>query len=147
MNLKKIAIVFNPKGGSASTKKVKELAGHFVTHGIEVQFLPTSAQPGSAKSLTREAVEQGVDLVIAFGGDGTAEQVAEGVTGTNVSMAIYPGGTGNLFARSFYSDPTPERFAAMIMSGTPQRVDMIRADYTDVEGKAHNQLFLVGFGL
>ena len=147
MNVKKIAIVYNPKGGSASTRKVEQLAGHFVTQGVEVQFSPTTAEPGSARSLARQAVDAGVDLVVAFGGDGTAEQVAEGVIGTDVAMAIYPGGTGNLFARSFYSDPTPERFASMVINGTPQKVDMIRADYTDVGGKAHSQLFLVGFGL
>jgi len=147
MNLRKIAIVYNPKGGSASIKKIEALAGYFTVRGIDVYFRPTTPEPGSAKNLTREAIELGVDLVIAFGGDGTAEQVAEGVTGTTVPMAIYPGGTGNLFARSFYSVPTPERIANMVINGTPQKVDMIRADYTDVQGQAHSQLFLVGFGL
>jgi diacylglycerol kinase family enzyme len=147
VHLKRLAIVYNPKGGSASIKRVNELAGCFTTAGVQVDFKPTEARPGSARELTRAAVDAGVDLVVAFGGDGTAEQVAEGVTGTTVPMAIYPGGTGNLFARSFYSHPTPERFARMVMNGTPQPVDMIRADYNDLEGKAHSQLFLVGFGL
>src|SRR4030095_16300432 len=77
MSLKKIAIVYNPKGGSASIRKIELLAGYFTARGIQVYFRPTTPEPGSAKNLTTEAVELGVDLVIAFGGDGTAEQVGE----------------------------------------------------------------------
>jgi len=147
MDLKRIAIVFNPKGGSASKSKVNELAGQFLTRGIKVDFQATTPEPGSATTLARSAAADGVDLVIAFGGDGTACQVAEGLRGSPVPMAIFPGGTGNLFARSFFSPPTTEQFVHMILNGQPQPVDMIRADYKDLSGSAQKRLFMVGFGL
>lgn len=147
MNLKKIAIVFNPKGGSASENKVNELAGFFQNKGIEVSFCPTTPEPGSATKLARSAVEAGAELVIAFGGDGTACQVAEALKGGPVPMAVFPGGTGNLFARSFYSDPTPSQFAQMVLDGRPQPVDMVSASYKDLSGNDHSRLFMVGFGL
>lgn len=147
MNLKRIAVVFNPKGGSASQNRVNELAGHFLTRGIKVGFHATTPEPGSATKLARKAAEEGADLVIAFGGDGTACQVAEALRGGNVPMAVFPGGTGNLFARAFYSEPTPAQFAQMVLNGRPQPVDMVSASYKDLSGVGHNRLFMVGFGL
>ncbi len=147
MNLSKVAIVFNPKGGSASTDKVQALAGHLAHNGVAVTLLPTTPEPGSATRLARNAADGKVDLVVAFGGDGTACQVAEGLIGTGVVMAVYPGGTGNLFAKSFYENPTPERFAQMILHGQPQSVDMISANYLDEGGKQQRRLFMVGLAL
>jgi diacylglycerol kinase (ATP) len=147
LHLEHIAIVFNPKGGTASKSKVDELAGHLHLRGVRVTYLATTAQPGSAMNLARDAANQGVDLVVAFGGDGTACQVAEGLIGTTVPMAVFPGGTGNLFARSFYSNPTTQQFAEMLLSGKPQAVDMIEAEYQDQKGATQRRLFMVGFGI
>lgn len=52
----------------------------------------------SAKTLAEGAVSNGADLVIAFGGDGTMLEVAEGLIHTGVPMAVIPGGTANVFA-------------------------------------------------
>jgi diacylglycerol kinase family enzyme len=147
LNLKTLAIVYNPKGGSASENRVNELAGYFQNRGIAVTFCATTAEPDSATSLTLSAVAAGAELVVAFGGDGTACQVAAGLKGKPVPMAVYPGGTGNLFARSFYSDPTPAQFAQMILAGTAQPVDVVSARYKDQSGNCQSRLFLVGFGL
>ncbi len=147
MELKKVAIVFNPKGGSARQDVVNRLSGAFTSKGIEVAFFSTTPEPGSAKKLARQAAEQGFDLVIAVGGDGTVCQVAEGLMGTNVPMAVFPGGTGNLFARTFYSPPKPEAFAEMVLAGQPQPIDMVQLQYADVDGKEHDQLLLVALGL
>jgi diacylglycerol kinase family enzyme len=145
--IKKLAIVFNPVGGSASEEKRNELAGYFQSQGIDVAFCATTPEPGSATTLAKSAVDGGAEVVVAFGGDGTACQVAEALRGSTVPMAVYPGGTGNLFARSFYSDPTPSQFAEMILKGKPQPVDLITANYKDLEGKDQSRLFMVGFGL
>ena len=65
----------------------------------EPLWLETTAEdPGRA--MTAEAVEAGVDLVLAAGGDGTIRMVAAGLAGTDVAMAILPAGTGNLLARN-----------------------------------------------
>lgn len=147
MDLKKVSIVFNPNGGSASENKVNELAGFLQTRAIQVAYAPTTAEPGSACKLAASAAAGGADLVIAFGGDGTACQVAEALRGGAVPMAVYPGGTGNLFARSFYSDPTPAQFGQMLLNGQPQPVDVVSATYNDACGNEQNRLFMVGFGL
>lgn len=147
MHPKTLTIVYNPKGGSASRNTVNELAGHFVSRDIKVEFLATTAEPGSATKLAAQAAASGAKLVVAFGGDGTACQVAEGLRGSGVPMAIYPGGTGNLFAKAYYSPPTPDSFVEMVLNGKPQAVDMVRVDYADLAGKPQNRYFMVGFGL
>jgi len=145
MTPRKIAIIFNPVGGSAKKGTVEAVRRAFT--GCAVGLCPTTAEPGSATKLAAAAVGDGCDLIVAFGGDGTACQVAEALVGTAVAMAVFPGGTGNLFARSFYAVPTPQQFVHMIASGTPQPIDMIELKFQDITGKDHNRLFMVGLGL
>ena len=67
--------------------------------GHDPLWLETTAEdPGRA--MTQQAVEAGVELVLAAGGDGTIRVVAAGLAGTDVAMAIIPAGTGNLLARN-----------------------------------------------
>lgn len=50
---------------------------------------------GDGKTLARQAIENGADLIVAYGGDGTIVDVVNGVVGSDVPMAVLPGGTGN----------------------------------------------------
>jgi len=59
--------------------------------------MPTSA-PGEATSLAREAVRQGADLVLVLGGDGTVNEVVQGLAHSNVPLGVLPGGTANVLA-------------------------------------------------
>ena len=58
----------------------------------------TADDPG--KGMAKQALDAGVDLVIAAGGDGTVRSIAAAVRGTGVPVGIVPLGTGNLFARN-----------------------------------------------
>lgn len=55
--------------------------------------------PGHATELARKAVDQNADFVFAVGGDGTVNEVAQGLVGSNVAMGILPKGSGNGLAR------------------------------------------------
>jgi diacylglycerol kinase family enzyme len=142
MKPRNVCIIYNPNRAS-----VEALRRAFTGGGATVVLSPTTAEPGSATALAAAAVKAGCDLIVAFGGDGTACQVAEALVGTGIAMAVFPGGTGNLFARSFYAVPTPAQFISMIGSGAPQPVDMIELNFQDTAGNDHKRLFMVGLGL
>lgn len=147
MRPRKATIVFNPKGGTANVNSVTKLAQILRAAGVEVTVVHTTAEPGSATKLARQAALDGTNVVIPFGGDGTVRAVAEGLIGTEAVLAVYPGGTGNLFARSFYANPTVDQFAQMVLNGASQQVDMVKLVYADAQGQEHTQYQLVALGL
>jgi diacylglycerol kinase (ATP) len=147
MHLTKVAVISNGKGGSNRESGLRELVGELERHSIEVVVLKTTPAPNSARELAKQAVTMGVDLVIARGGDGTAGQVAEGLLGTQLPMAVMPGGTGNLFARSFYAVPTTPMFVRMILDGSPQAVDVVSVRSPNIDHDDDQHLVLVAMGL
>lgn len=85
----------------------------------------TVDEPGTTQA--RNAVEQGVDLVVALGGDGTVRCVATALLGTGLPLAVLAGGTGNIFARQLGLPVNRYADALRIgLSGVDTPVDAIR---------------------
>src|SRR4051812_3339427 len=106
-------------------------------------FETTVEDPGAGQA--REALEAGVDVVIAAGGDGTVRCVAEVLAGTGTPMGLVPLGTGNLLARNLGVDITDPVSACFdVLNGSDRSVDVVKAtlDRSDDE-----QVFLVMAGL
>jgi len=86
---RKIRVVANP--GSGQPKPVLHtLNSVFRSENVEWDLSLTN-ESGDAERFAREAVNDNVDVVAAFGGDGTVMEVARGLMGSNVPMAILPG--------------------------------------------------------
>jgi diacylglycerol kinase (ATP) len=141
-----VAIIFNPVGGSAKNGTIVKLISALEAYGIKVVSLTTTPEPNSATELARQAQESGVQFIIAVGGDGTADGVAEGIIGTDTPMGIFPGGTANLFASHFYGQPTVPDFVKMVLHGAPQPIDLMQLDYINSEGLEKRRYLLVGIG-
>jgi len=91
-----IHLIINPVSGQGKVP-VGEIRSKFDGLGDRITVKETLPDL-SAKTLAQGAVSEGADLVIAFGGDGTMLEVAEGLIHTGVPMAVIPGGTANVFA-------------------------------------------------
>ena len=65
----------------------------------EVQVVETNRR-GHATRFAQDAAERGIDVVVAYGGDGTLNEVATGLATTNTALAVLPGGSTNVFART-----------------------------------------------
>ena len=96
---KKILFIINPKAGTKSKTHLPSLIQqHIDATQFEVAITYTKA-PLHATALAKEAVKNGVDIVIATGGDGTVNEVMQGLLHSDTSLGILPFGSGNGLAR------------------------------------------------
>ncbi len=92
---KKIRFIINPKSGIGKQKKIELLiAQHIDGTKFEHEICYSQAK-AHAIELSREAAEQHYDVVVAVGGDGTINEVAQGLLHTQTAMGIMPAGSGN----------------------------------------------------
>lgn len=135
-------LIANPRAGSVSAR-TREVMLKSLEADFKVEDAVTQARE-HASDLARDAVDRGFDAVIAFGGDGTINEVAQGLVGTDVALGILPGGSTNVMARSLGMPTDPVEatsyLAHRLRSGTRRRINVGRAD-------SRYFLFSVGMGL
>jgi diacylglycerol kinase family enzyme len=95
---KRMLVIVNPYATTVSDR-LKNLVVYALQGRYDVEAIDTQAQ-GHATELTREASKEGYDLVVAFGGDGTMNEVANGLAGTDTPVTCLPGGATNVFCRT-----------------------------------------------
>lgn len=108
------------------------VAGFMARVGWRSEIAVTTG-PGDARELARQAVTAGVDVVGVFGGDGTSMRAAAALVGTDVPLALIPGGTGNLLAGNLRIPSDPLRAARILMRGHRRIIDLGRVLLPDGE--------------
>ena len=93
---RKIHVVINPASGQPQPI-LHTLNSVFHPAGIDWDVFITK-ESGDAERFARQAVASGVDVVAAYGGDGTVMEAARGLSGSQIPLAILPGGTANLMS-------------------------------------------------
>jgi diacylglycerol kinase family enzyme len=94
---KRMLIVVNPYATTVSDR-LKNLVVYALRGRYQVDAVETQSRD-HATSLAREARDEGYDIVVAFGGDGTVNEVAHGLAGSNTPMGVLPGGATNVYCR------------------------------------------------
>ena len=82
----------------------------------EVQVVETNRR-GHATRFAQDAAHRGLDLVVSFGGDGTLNEVATGVAGTDTALGVLPGGSTNVFARTIGLPNDPVAAVDLLVGG------------------------------
>ena len=95
---KRMLIIVNPYATTVSDR-LKNLVVYALQGRYKVEAVSTQAQ-NHATQICREAREEGYDVVVAFGGDGTLNEVANGLAGTDVPVSVLPGGSTNVVCRT-----------------------------------------------
>ena len=122
----RIHVVVNPASGQ-NQPILNVLNDVFHSAGVKWDISITH-KGGDATRQAREAASSGVDLVAAYGGDGTQMEVANGLLGTGVPQAILPGGTGNAMAHELGVSLNLREAAQLIVSSRKRRaIDLGRA--------------------
>lgn len=133
-------VIANPISGKGHAKNVAEQAYIALTKsGAHGQLTFTSAS-GDAKRFAQEAVSDGIQSVIACGGDGTLHEVVNGIaTVPDVTLGVLPCGRGNDFAAAIGIPLKPEAAIATLLSGTPIRVDLGHCYNSDQQSAISSQ--------
>jgi diacylglycerol kinase family enzyme len=95
---KRMLIVVNPYATTVSDR-LKNLVVYALQGRFEVEAVLTEAQ-NHATEIGREARDGNYDIVVAFGGDGTLNEIANGLAGTEIPVTVLPGGSTNVVART-----------------------------------------------
>jgi diacylglycerol kinase family enzyme len=95
---KRMLIIVNPYATTVSDR-LKNLVVYALQGRYEVEAVMTEAQ-NHATEIGQQARDGGYDIVVAFGGDGTLNEIANGLAGTDVPVTILPGGSTNVVART-----------------------------------------------
>ena len=129
----KHVFIINPTAGKAdSRQKIYDMADALRTkHDLDVQCILTKKQ-GHATEIARRLCDSGEELrFYACGGDGTVNEVANGIIGyDNAAMSVIPVGTGNDFLKNFGGDMDKFRDAENLWNGPQFPMDAI-----DVNGR------------
>jgi YegS/Rv2252/BmrU family lipid kinase len=119
-------VVINPVAGPGHARRIGasvELAkSTFAAHGGHADVRVT-AGPNDAERFARDGVAAAVDVVVAWGGDGTVNGAASAVAGTSVPLAIVPGGSGNGLARDLLVPFDPAQALTIAATGQVRTID------------------------
>ena len=94
----RILLIVNSFASSVNPRNTVLVHQHLSRHH-DVQVVETNER-GHATRFAKDAAERGLDAVFAFGGDGTLNEVATGLAGSDTALAMLPGGSTNVFVRS-----------------------------------------------
>ena len=135
--MKNIAFIINPVSGSKDTQNAKRKLPKLIMQLLDKeQWLPNIAfteYAGHAAELAHQYARMGFDAVVAVGGDGTVNEVARGIRGTQTALGMIPMGSGNGFARHLNIPIRPNKAIEMLNHSEP-----ISVDY----GMANDKLFV-----
>ncbi len=124
----KTLFILNPVAGKGRSKKSLEKARSVFDKNAVDYEVCESLGVGHAVELARKAAEDGFDLVVAIGGDGTICEVAQGLIHTKTVMGIIPGGTGNDYRRCLNIPKNPAKAALALLLGKSRTVDCMKVD-------------------
>jgi len=123
--VKKLRILINPIAGHGLGTRINSFidkSGIQENYSVEVK---TTEYPRHAYELAKAAVNEGVDVVAAVGGDGTVNEVASALYETNTSLAVIPAGSGNGLARHIGMSLDPTTCLKQISTAAFDKIDSL----------------------
>lgn len=128
----RIPVILNPvAGGGRLLRRRAALVRAARSAGAEVDFWETTG-PGHATELAAQAAADGLPLVLAFGGDGTYNEVGRGLIGSATALGALPGGTTSVLAYEFGIPRPAERAVSALLAGSDRAMRVGRTDRGDI---------------
>lgn len=122
----KIFLIINQYAGhKEGAKAVEFVIPYLIKNGYFVEYSFTN-HPGHATELALKASADGFDMVVAVGGDGTVNEVAQGLIGANTLMGVIPMGSGNGLARELGISMNMHKSAQALVRGKNLELDVCK---------------------
>lgn len=151
----KTHLIYNPKAGQRrGRQRVSEVIEFLREQGWTVIVRETE-QPIDVISYARQAVNDGADVVLVVGGDGTVNGAANALAGSDVALGVLPMGTGNVLAAELGLIPVPTPLyrpdplaaARLLSQGQERWIDLGRAVVTTADGSKPTRYFVLWAGV
>ena len=139
-----VVLIGNPIAYKASSNKVAKASYYLQSKGYSVEVLFTEKK-GDAEVLAHQAVEKSPQIIIAAGGDGTFNEVINGIAGSEIPMAILPLGTTNVLAKELGIPEAVESSMDVAIKGTPRVVSL--GKITLLQGSPNARYFCMMAGV
>ena len=124
MSLKKrIIFIVNPISGTHSKETIPQLIEEKIDHSKYDYSIQRTQYAGHASQIAAEAARDGVDIVVAVGGDGTINEIGRALIHTRTAMGIIPCGSGNGLARHLNIPMIARKALDVINAGTVRTID------------------------
>ena len=94
-----VQFILNPISGTKEKSEIPQLIEEHLDKSLYDYTIRYTEYAGHAREIAEEAAQQGIDIVVAVGGDGTVNEVGCGLAGTTTALGILPCGSGNGLAR------------------------------------------------
>ena len=144
-------VIVNPKSAAGATaSRWAETASDFRAHfgAFQVAF---TKKPGDGVELAKRGAAQGRKFIIACGGDGTINEVANGIleSGADIELGVLPSGTGGDFRRTLGMPTATREAAKSLRTGATKLIDAGKVTFINHEGEQVSRYFLnvSSFGL
>src|SRR5215203_5709337 len=150
-NLMLPLVIANPKSAAGSTRErwsgiASDLRTHFGPFNVAF-----TKGPGDGIEMARRAAEAGRTFIIACGGDGTINEIANGIllSGKDAELGVFPSGTGGDFRRTLGMPLEVREAARALKEGKTKRIDVGKVSFIDHDDKPAERYFLnvTSFGL
>jgi len=116
-------LITNPAAARTEARAVTAVRETLRGGGWDVEVLATLG-PRDARRFAEEARDQKVDVVVCYGGDGTAMQIAAALVGSGIPLGLVPGGTGNLLAGNLRLPRNATKAARALLTARPHAIDL-----------------------
>jgi diacylglycerol kinase (ATP) len=146
--VRRVTIVYNPKSGRirGRARKIEKMARLLQARGIAAEVASTQG-PNDGAALARDAIAAGAEIIIPFGGDGTLNEVIQGMIGSSASLAIWAGGTENVAARDLGMPFSTERLADVIAAAKTRRISLGLVRTGDASSEGRYFFMFAGIGI
>ena len=123
-------LITNPAAARTDARAVTAIRETLRGGGWDVEVLATLG-PRDARRFATEARDQKFDVLVCYGGDGTAMQIAAAIVGTGIPLGLVPGGTGNILAGNLRLPRNPTKAARTLLTARPHAIDIGVSDRSD----------------